>query len=99
MSGHGRRKRAPRHIGALNGCLCGMVINPNVDSSVAIECKQPGCETHGYVLQFCITEIKLMTYNVIQYHLQCVALEQAPMKWVCEACKASGGTRAKRPRK
>ena len=38
MSGHGRRKRAPRHIGALNGCLCGMVINPNVDLSAAIEC-------------------------------------------------------------
>ena len=40
-----------------------------------------------------------MTYNVIQYHLQCVALEQAPTKWVCEACEASGGARAKRPRK
>ena len=45
MSSRGRRKRAPRHIGALNGCLCGMVINLNVNSSAAIECKQPGCET------------------------------------------------------
>ena len=45
MSSRGRRKRAPRHIGALNGCLCRMVINPNIDSSAAIECKQPGCET------------------------------------------------------
>ena len=44
-SGRGRRKRASRHVGALNGCLCGMVVNPGVDSNKAIECRQPGCET------------------------------------------------------
>ena len=44
-SGRGRRKRALRHIGDLNGCLCGKVVNPDVDSSGAIECRQPGCET------------------------------------------------------
>ena len=42
-SGRGRRKRALRHIGDLNGCLCGMVVNPGVDLSGVIECRQPGC--------------------------------------------------------
>jgi len=62
MSGRGRRKRAPRHIGDLNGCLCGLVVNPSVDLSGVIKCRQPSCETQWY-------------------HLQCVALEQAPTKW------------------
>ena len=44
-SGRGRRKRALRHIGDLNGCLCGRVVDPGVDSRGTIECKQPGCET------------------------------------------------------
>ena len=44
-SGRGRHKRALHHIGDLNGCLCGKVVNPSVDSSGAIECRQPGCET------------------------------------------------------
>jgi len=79
-SGRGRRKRALRHIGDLNGCLCGKVVNPNVDSIGAIECRQPECETQWY-------------------HLDCVALERAPTKWVCEACDASGRARAKRSRK
>ena len=43
-SGRGRRKRALRQIGDLNGCLCGKVVNPGVDSR-KIECRQPGCET------------------------------------------------------
>jgi hypothetical protein len=25
--------------------------------------------------------------HVLQYHLDCIALEQAPMKWICEACE------------
>ncbi|KAF8802080.1 hypothetical protein BYT27DRAFT_7226487 [Phlegmacium glaucopus] len=29
------------------------------------------------------------------YHLLCVDLEQAPSKWICEACEASGQARAK----
>ena len=41
-SGCGRRKRAPRHIGALNRCLCGIVVDPNVNLGDAI---QSGCET------------------------------------------------------
>ena len=44
-SGCGRHKRALRQIGDLNGCLCGKVVNPSIDSSGAIECRQPGCET------------------------------------------------------
>ena len=44
-SGRGRRKRAPRKIGDLNSCLCGMAVNLGVDSNRAIECRQPGCET------------------------------------------------------
>ena len=32
---------------------------------------------------------------VIQYHLQCLELEQAPARWVCKACEASGEVQAK----
>ena len=28
--------------------------------------------------------------HIISYHLDCVALERAPAKWVCEACDVSG---------
>ncbi|KAF8229469.1 hypothetical protein L208DRAFT_1073101, partial [Tricholoma matsutake] len=35
----------------LNGCLCGMVVNVDVESNVAIECWQPGCKTQWYHLQ------------------------------------------------
>ncbi|KAF8239639.1 hypothetical protein L208DRAFT_1236414, partial [Tricholoma matsutake] len=35
----------------LNGCLCRMVVNFDVESNVAIECRQPGCETQWYHLQ------------------------------------------------
>ena len=35
----GRRKRALHHIGDLNGCLCGKVVNPGIDLSGAIECR------------------------------------------------------------
>jgi hypothetical protein len=42
MSGRGRRKRATRQIGDLNGCLCGMVVNPGVDPSGIVKCRQPG---------------------------------------------------------
>ena len=45
MSGCGRQKRAPHQIGDLNGCLCGLVVNPGVDFSGAINCRQPGCKT------------------------------------------------------
>jgi hypothetical protein len=44
-SGRGRHKRALCYIGDLNGCLCRKVVNTSVNSSGAIECRQPGCET------------------------------------------------------
>ena len=44
-SGRGRRKKASRQIGALNGCLCGVVVNPDVDLVESVQCKQAGCET------------------------------------------------------
>jgi hypothetical protein len=43
-SGCGRCKRAPCQIGALNGCLCGMVVNVD-ESNAAMKCQQPGCKT------------------------------------------------------
>ena len=42
--GRSKRKRIPRQLAnALNGCLCGLVLNPS--SSGALKCKQTGCET------------------------------------------------------
>jgi len=95
-SGRGRRKRAPRRIGDLNGCLCGLVVNPGVDSNMAIKCRQPGCETQWV----CSTDYSWVyedltnNLHIVQYHLNCVGLEQPPTKWVCEACEASGQVRA-----
>jgi len=43
-SGRSKRKRVPRRLAdALNGCLCGLVL----DSSLigVLKCKQAGCET------------------------------------------------------
>jgi hypothetical protein len=54
-SGRGRRKRAPRQIGDLNGCLCGLVVDPGVDSNLVIQCRYPGCETQWV----CSTEMGL----------------------------------------
>jgi len=44
-SSHGRHKRATHHIGALNGCLCGVIVNPDVNLVESVQCKQAGCET------------------------------------------------------
>ena len=97
-SGRGRRKRAPRDIGVLNGCLCGMVVNFGVAlNRPAIECQQPGCETR-WVSSTVYSQTSKCSSQVLQYHLECIALEQAPAKWICEACEASGPSRAKRPR-
>jgi hypothetical protein len=42
--GRSKRKRIPRRLAdALNGCLCGLVLNGS--SSGALKCKQLGCET------------------------------------------------------
>jgi len=54
-SGRGRRKRAYRQIGALNGCLW-IVVDADVNMGDAIQCRQVqvGCETRwvhfGYTL-------------------------------------------------
>jgi len=43
-SGRPKRKRIPRQLAdALNGCLCGSVLNGSVIG--VIKCKQAGCET------------------------------------------------------
>ena len=95
-SGHGRRKRAPHQIGALNGCLCGIVVDPNVDLGDVIQCQQAGCETHWVCFIFPYKGWSTIVNSpVIQYHLQCLELEQVPVKWVCKACKASGEVWAK----
>ena len=44
-SGRGRRKRAPRQIGALSGCLCGIVVDPSANLGDTIQCRQAACET------------------------------------------------------
>ena len=28
--------------------------------------------------------------HILQYHLECIALKQAPTKWICKACETSG---------
>ncbi len=99
-SGHGRCKRAPRDIGALNGCLCGVVVNPGVDvnwNEPKVECRQPGCETRWVCSR--VPDCDLCYSHVLQYHLQCIGLEQAPTKWICESCEASGRTLVKCHRK
>ncbi len=43
-SGRSKRKRIPRRLAdALNGCLCGLVVDSSL--SGVLECKQAGCET------------------------------------------------------
>jgi hypothetical protein len=43
-SGRSKRKRVPRQVAdALNGCLCGLVLDVSV--SGVLKCKQAGCET------------------------------------------------------
>ena len=32
--------------------------------------------------------------HISQYHLQFISLKQAPVKWICEACEASGPAQA-----
>ena len=43
-SGRSKRKRVPCKLAdALNGCLCGQVLNSSLNG--VLECKQAGCET------------------------------------------------------
>jgi hypothetical protein len=86
MSGHGRHKRAPCHIGASTGvcaewwcCLeqaCNQVSTTWMWNSMGMFYTHKlgyNCGSHA-----------------LQYHLECIALKQAPTKWICEACEASG---------
>ena len=41
----GRHKRTTCQIGALNRCLCGVVVNPDINLVESVQCKQAGCET------------------------------------------------------
>ena len=44
ISGRSKRKRVPRNIAdALNGCLCGQVLDRLTDG--VLKCNQAGCET------------------------------------------------------
>ncbi|KAF8962901.1 hypothetical protein BDZ97DRAFT_1662393, partial [Flammula alnicola] len=45
-----------------------------------------------------VIECKAKGCETHWYHLECINLEQAPHKWVCETCEESGGGRGKRPR-
>ena len=43
-SGRSKRKRVPRRLAdALNGCLCGQVLDSSLNG--VLKCKQAGCET------------------------------------------------------
>ena len=43
-SGRSKRRRVPhKHADALNGCLCGQVLDSSLNG--VLECKQAGCET------------------------------------------------------
>jgi hypothetical protein len=93
-----KRRRAPtqKAVDALNGCLCGEVVNPLSDGG--IRCKQLGCET-----QWVCNLLVFLVYiaeNMFKYHLACVSLEIAPRNWLCNACEGTGRARGgKRPRK
>lgn len=84
--GRDRCKRAPCQISMLNGCLCGIVVDSSRIS--VIECRQPGCETQWVSLYY--NMIRKVDHGLqnIQYDLECISLEQVPMKWICEACEA-----------
>jgi hypothetical protein len=64
-AGRGRRKRAPRQIGTLNGCLCGIVVGPSTNGIDAIECKQPGCETQWVSSYNGIRTLAYQIYSII----------------------------------
>jgi len=64
-AGRGRQKRAPRQIGTLNGCLCGIVIDSSTNGIDAIECKQPGCETQWVSLYNGIRTLVYQLYSII----------------------------------
>ena len=83
-------KRVPRKAAdALNGCLCGVILNSLSNEVLARECKQGwlwNSESVGKYIIFWLL-IQLLTHFL--YHLQCVELEWEPRNWVCVTCEAS----------
>jgi hypothetical protein len=49
-----------------------------------------GAKHDGYVQVLYSFVIHKCDSHILQYHLECLALEQAPTRWICEACEASG---------
>jgi len=76
----------------LNLFLCGETADPA--SSGVLQCKQTGCETQwvSFHIYFTVKRFTLFT-NMLQYHLECVSLEQVPNKWVCKACTSLQGVK------
>jgi hypothetical protein len=63
--GQSKRKRIPRRrADALNGCLCGLVLNGL--SSWALKCKQAGCETQ-WVSNVVLAVIQVHNVTYIVY--------------------------------
>jgi hypothetical protein len=45
INGRSKRKRVRREADALNGCLCGKVLDDLTDLDGVLKCNQAGCET------------------------------------------------------
>ena len=69
-AGHSKRKRVPRQMpDALNGCLCGIVVDSQSDG---------GCETQWIRLSVFHTKKVLYHSPTFKYHLGCVSLDIVP---------------------
>ena len=91
-AGCSKRKHVPRQVpDALNGCLCGIVVDSQSDE--VLECKELGCEMQWVRLSIFHTKKVLYHSPTSKYHLGCVSLDIVPQNWVCEACEASGTSR------
>jgi hypothetical protein len=75
MSDPHRHKGAPCEVGALNRCLCRMVVNIGAELNTEIECQQPGCETQWVSSTVPLRTGLYLWLRVLQYHLQCIALK------------------------
>ena len=61
-SGRSKRKRVPRQlVDALNGCLCGLVLDCSMDGVLA--CNQAGCETQW--VSTTVSGMKVLFYGLI----------------------------------
>ncbi|KJA21596.1 hypothetical protein HYPSUDRAFT_140472, partial [Hypholoma sublateritium FD-334 SS-4] len=78
-----KRKWIPvqRAVYALNGCLCGIVVNPKCEG--ALKSRQAGCETQWYHLHCVNFESEPKNWM----HQQCLIL--GPTLWHCgKLCSA-----------